>query len=151
MDLSPHLGRNFPLRFRIFLLHPTCFLHGMGQRLFTVNMFPSPHRCNRRWSMMVVRGANHHRINVWITYHFTPIGRRLCSLKSFLHRLKCLPVNIAESMNVLCFHSVQVCSPTTTRADDSHIEFPVWRFSSHHRGSKSGSETKADKLSSAEI
>ena len=151
MNLRSHLSRNLPLCFCIFLLHPTSFLNCMSQRFLTIHMFPSPHRCNRRRRMMVVRRADHHRINLWIAYHFAPIRRRLCSLKSFLYRLKCLPIDIAKGMDILCLYSIQVCSPSTPRADDSHIKFSVWRLTAHHRGSKGGSDTKADKLSSAKI
>ena len=74
MDLCTHLrddlvaGRGFT--------HKTSFLHGMGQRFFTVDMFAVGYRKQGCWRVMMVRCSNDDRIDLLVNLvdHFAIIA-----------------------------------------------------------------------------
>ena len=85
VNLGAHLGCDFSFLLGIFLLHPPCFLHGVGEGFFAIDVFTGAHCRDRCRGVVVVGGADDDGIDLRIGDDFTPISGGFGVLKTRLN------------------------------------------------------------------
>jgi hypothetical protein len=126
MRLVAHLRGD--LRFTRCLAHLPRFPRGMHQRLLAVDMLARLQREHHRQRVRVVRRADDHRVDVFLTLEHAPIVRPQARVGEHLRRVRqVVQVHIAQGDDVLAGDLAQVVPPAPADANHCDVQFIVGR------------------------
>ena len=127
MYLSAHLRCDFVPILDVCLANHACFFNGVGERFFTVNVFAAIHGPDIDEGVGMISCRADNGINVPLFETSSPVNISFGPGELFCCRCKILRVYIAQGDDIFTLNVVQVCTTSTSNADDSDIEFFIRR------------------------